>query len=97
MMMLKKAITRKRVILFLVLVFAVWILFLDDFNISRQVMLKNKIDEMEQQKLFYQQEIQADSALIRTLNANMDSLEKHAREKYKMKKDHEDVFLVEEK
>ncbi len=95
--MLKKAITRKRVILFLVLLFAVWILFLDDFNISRQVMLKNKIEELEQQKTFYQQEIQSDSMLIRTLNSNMDSLEKHAREKYKMKKDHEDIFLVKEK
>jgi len=96
-MMLKKAITRKRVILFLVLLFAVWILFLDDFNISRQVMLENKIEELEQQKTFYQQEIQSDSMLIRTLNSNMDSLEKHAREKYKMKKDHEDIFLVKEK
>ncbi|MFW5974619.1 MAG: FtsB family cell division protein, partial [Bacteroidota bacterium] len=83
--------------LFLVLLFAVWMLFLDDFNISRQVVLKNKIEELEQQKTFYQQEIQSDSMLIRTLNSNMDSLEKHAREKYKMKKDHEDVFLVKEK
>ncbi len=96
-MMLKKAVTRKRVILFLVLLFAVWILFLDDFNISRQVLLKNKIEELEQQKTFYQKEIQSDSMLIRTLNSNMDSLEKHAREKYKMKKENEDVFLVEEK
>lgn len=77
--------------------FAAWMLFLDDFNLFRQASLKNKIEEMEQQKAYYREEIKDDSAMINTLNANMDSLEKYAREKYLMKKDHEDIFLVIEK
>lgn len=81
----------------LVAMFAAWMLFLDDFNLFRQASLKNKIEEMEQQKAYYREEIKDDSAMINTLNANMDSLEKYAREKYLMKKDHEDIFLVIEK
>jgi len=83
--------------LLLVALFAVWMLFLDDFNMFRQLSLNSKIKEMEQQKEYYRQEIKSDSAMINTLNANLDSLEKYAREKYLMKKDHEDIFLVIEK
>jgi cell division protein FtsB len=95
--MFKKAFTRKRIMLLLVAMFAVWMLFLDDFNMFRQLSLNSKIKEMEQQKEYYRQEIKSDSAMINTLNANLDSLEKYAREKYLMKKDHEDIFLVIEK
>jgi cell division protein FtsB len=95
--MFKKAFTRKRIMLLLVALFAVWMLFLDDFNMFRQLSLNSKIKEMEQQKEYYRQEIKSDSAMINTLNANLDSLEKYAREKYLMKKDHEDIFLVIEK
>ncbi|MDZ7775816.1 MAG: hypothetical protein U5L09_09610 [Bacteroidales bacterium] len=84
--MFKKAFTRKRIMLLLVALFAVWMLFLDDFNMFRQLSLNSKIKEMEQQKEYYRQEIKSDSAMINTLNANLDSLEKYAREKYLMKK-----------
>jgi cell division protein FtsB len=80
-----------------ILLFAIWILFLDDFNIFRQMTLSNKIQTMEEQKQYYQNEIKNDSAMIKTLRTNLDSLEKYAREKFLMKKEHEDIFQVIEK
>lgn len=95
--MLKRAITRRRLIMLFILLFAIWMLFLDDFNIFRQMTLSNKIQTMEEQKQYYQNEIKNDSAMIKTLRTNLDSLEKYAREKFLMKKEHEDIFQVIEK
>jgi cell division protein FtsB len=95
--MLKKALTRRRLIMLFILLFAIWMLFLDDFNIFRQMTLSNKIQTMEEQKQYYQNEIKNDSAMIKTLRTNLDSLEKSAREKFLMKKEHEDIFQVIEK
>lgn len=95
--MLKKAITRRLLITLFILLFAIWMMFLDDFNIFRQITLGNKIRTMEEQKQYYQNEIQNDSAMIKTLRTNLDSLEKYAREKFLMKKEHEDIFQVIEK
>ncbi len=95
--MLKRAITRRRLIMLFIILFAIWMLFLDDFNIFRQMTLSNKIQTMEEQKQYYQNEIKHDSAMIRTLQTNLDSLEKYAREKFLMKREHEDIFQVIEK
>jgi len=95
--MFKKTFTRKRILGLLVLLFAVWVLFLDDFNVFRQLSLRDKIETMEEQKSYYREEIRKDSAMINTLKTNLDSLEKYAREKFLMKKEHEEIFQVVEK
>lgn len=95
--MFKKTFTRKRILGLLVLLFVVWVLFLDDFNVFRQLSLSDKIETMEEQKSYYREEIRKDSAMINTLKTNLDSLEKYAREKFLMKKEHEEIFQVVEK
>lgn len=92
--MFKKVFSATHVIIMLSLVFAIWMLFLDDFTVSHQMKLKDKITELEQKKEFYLNEIRKDSILIHTLSSNMDSLEKYGRENYLMKKENEDIFLV---
>lgn len=92
--MLKKVFSATHVIIMMSLVFAVWMLFLDDFTVSHQMKLKDKIIELEQKKEYYLNEIRQDSTLIHSLSSNMDSLEKYGRENYLMKKENEDIFLV---
>lgn len=92
--MIKKFLSGKRLVLLITLVFAVWMLFIDDFNVFHRLSLNNKIESLEQQKQYYRNEIKRDSALIKTLKNNPDSLERYAREKYLMKRKHEDIFLV---
>jgi len=76
------------------LLFAIWMLFIDDFNVFHRLSLNQKINNLEQQKEYYKNEIESDSMLIKTLKNNPDSMERYAREKYLMKKENEDIFLV---
>jgi len=92
--MLKKYLNGKRLIIIITLLFAVWMLFIDDFNVFHRLSLNKKINNLEQQKQYYHKEIKKDSALIRTLKNNPDSMERYAREKYLMKKKNEDIFIV---
>ncbi len=78
----------------ILLVFAIWMVFFDENSVVNQRELSKEIDGMENSIEYYEGEIQKDKQLISNLK-NPDSLEKFAREEYKMKKQNEDIFLVE--
>lgn len=56
--------------------------------------LENKFEEVESEKKFYLEEIEKNQKISQDLMTNMDNLERFAREKYWMKRDNEDVYLV---
>jgi hypothetical protein len=74
--------------------FAVWIIFFDTNNILTRNRMQQKLDELNTEKKFYLDEIRRDSILTQKLLTDSTWLEKFAREKYLMKKDNEDLFLV---
>ena len=79
----------------LVTIFAiVWLLFLDNYSYLEHRVLDEKIDELEENKDYYMQEIKKDTTSIRELR-NSDQTEKYAREKYYMKRDNEDIYIIE--
>ena len=49
---------------------------------------------MKQSKAFYQQQIAENQAFSRDLQFNVQAIEKFAREKHLMKRDNEDLFIV---
>jgi cell division protein FtsB len=59
-----------------------------------QRVLNKQIQGLEENKKYYQEEIQKDKQNIKLLK-NPDQIEKYAREKYYMKKDSEDIYIVE--
>ncbi len=59
-----------------------------------QRVLNKQIDELQDNKKYYQDEIRKDKENIKLLK-NQYQVEKYAREKYYMKKDSEDVYIVE--
>lgn len=74
--------------------FIVWLGFFDNDSIISRLEFRKKLNELKQEKKFYLDEIRKDSALtVKLLNDSL-ALEKFAREKYKMKKDKEDVYLL---
>lgn len=80
---------------FLVLVFfIIWMLFLDTYSYLDHRFLDKEIDELETNKEYYQKEIDKDKKSIKTLK-NSHQIEKYAREKYYMKKDNEDIYIIE--
>jgi len=74
--------------------FIVWLVFFDSNNVMMQQDLKAKLQELQVEKKFYLDEIRRDSILTRQLQTDTAALEKFAREKYLMKKEGEDIFLV---
>lgn len=74
--------------------FAVWMLFLDNYSYFDHRVLDNQIEELEDNKSYYQDEIKKDERQIKQLK-NPEQIEKYAREKYYMKKDSEDIYLIE--
>ena len=76
------------------LFFVTWILFLDNYSYLDHRVLNKEIDELEDNKTYYQEEIKKDKDQIKRLK-NPAQIEKYAREKYYMKKDSEDIYIIE--
>ncbi|UOY07280.1 septum formation initiator family protein [Muricauda sp. SCSIO 64092] len=75
-------------------IFAIWMAFFDTNSLLIHRELQQEINKLEQQKDFLQKEIEKDKKLLNELK-DPKALEKYAREHYYMKKDNEEVFLIE--
>ena len=75
--------------------FTVWILFFDarDF-ITSHFREKGELNKLEQSKRYYEQQIATTKQELEQLRSNPALMEKYAREKYLMKRDNEDLFLI---
>ncbi len=78
-------------------VFLVWIFFIDTFDIITQIRMNNEFKQLKEQQEFYKAEIEEDSIKVYNLNNNPEEQERFARERFLMKKDNEDVFIVRDK
>lgn len=87
-----KIISNKYVII--LVLFIVWMLFIDENSYINHRELNKEIDKLENANEYYKEQIEADKKVIDNLN-DPDSLEKYAREEYKMKKENEDIYLIE--
>ncbi len=74
--------------------FLIWMLFLDNYSYLEHRVLNQEIDEIEDNIDYYKSEIKKDSASIKHL-INNDRVEKFAREKYYMKRENEDIYIIE--
>ncbi|HLF46047.1 MAG TPA: septum formation initiator family protein [Chitinophagaceae bacterium] len=76
--------------------FIVWMLFFDPRDIYSQLEHTRELNNLKESKSYYQKEIAKESTELELLKTNPATLEKYAREKYLMKKDNEDLFLITE-
>jgi cell division protein DivIC len=76
------------------LFFLVWMLFLDNYSYLDHRLLNKEVSELEDNKTYYKDEIKKDNSQIKKLK-NPAEIEKYAREKYFMKKDSEDIYIIE--
>ncbi|MFM2264972.1 MAG: Cell division protein FtsL [Bacteroidota bacterium] len=75
------------------LFFCVWMLFLDNYSQLEHRVLNKEIKELETNKKYYQDEIRKDQNQINALK-DPNQVEKYAREKYFMKKQNEDIYVI---
>lgn len=78
----------------ILLVFAVWMLFFDTNSYLNHRELDKEIDKLEKANSYYKKEMEHDKKIIKNLQ-NPDSLERFAREEYKMKRKDEDIYIIE--
>jgi len=75
------------------LLFVLWMLFFDSNSYLKHNRLSNDINQLQKDKKHYLEEIKKDSIATKELTSP-EGLEKYAREKYHMKKENEDIFLI---
>lgn len=74
--------------------FTAWLLFFDknDFFVQRE--RRQELKALQESKRHYQTEIRKEKEFADNLKNDPATIEKFAREKYGMKRDNEDLFLI---
>lgn len=75
-------------------VFAVWMLFFDANSWLIHNELNSEVEALENEKNYYKREIEKDKKAIKKLSTK-EGMEKFARETYYMKKENEEIFIIE--
>tara|TARA_R110000868_G_scaffold88088_3_gene245736 strand:+ start:671 stop:1000 length:330 start_codon:yes stop_codon:yes gene_type:complete len=84
----------KNVFVLVLVVFAIWMLFFDANSWLIHHELNSDIDDLNNEKDYYRKEIEKDKKAIKKLSTQQ-GLEKFAREEYYMKRDSEEIFIIE--
>lgn len=78
-------------------VFAIWMVFFDQNNLVDQYRLRSQVKNLKREKGYYLEEMEKARKEYEELFTNEESLEKFAREKYLMKRENEDIFVIEKR
>ena len=74
--------------------FAVWMMFFDRNDFTLQVKRIQELHNLQENEKVMTLQIAETQQELKLLKTNPQTLEKYAREKYLMKKDNEDLFIV---
>lgn len=74
--------------------FLVWMAFFDQYHLFRQLDFSTEVNALEADKAYYQQQIDDTKAELNGLLDDPEVLERFARERYLMKRDNEDIFVI---
>ncbi|HHT34668.1 MAG: septum formation initiator family protein [Proteiniphilum sp.] len=86
--------TAYQIVMLVVLV--VMLFFLSDSSVAKRIRYETQIKELEAQIEYYHQQTESDRQKLHELQSNDEDLEKFARENYLMKKENEDIFIIDE-
>ncbi len=76
------------------LAFVIWMVFLDQNNLFQQYKSYKELKKMEQKEAYLDSEIVKNKEIVQKLTDSQEELEKYARERYWMKKENEDLFII---
>jgi cell division protein FtsB len=74
--------------------FVIWMIFFDTKDMLSQRERSQELRELQQSKAYYTDEIAREKKALEELKSNPAAIEKYAREKYLMKRDNEDLFII---
>ncbi|MCC8424030.1 septum formation initiator family protein [Mucilaginibacter sp. UR6-11] len=74
--------------------FVIWMVFFDKNDLLSQYQYHQEVSKLKAERDFYKEQNIKVSKDLDELNSDPQKLEKFAREKYLMRKDNEDVFVI---
>ncbi len=74
--------------------FVLWMLFFDRNDVATQYSYQNQKNNLEEEKNFYMTENEKIESTLKNIRYNAEEVQRIAREKYKMKKEKEDIYIV---
>jgi cell division protein FtsB len=74
--------------------FVIWMLFFDAKDMITQHERSQELHQLKESRAYYTAEIAKERKSLQELKSNPAAIEKYAREKYLMKRDNEDLFIV---
>jgi cell division protein FtsB len=74
--------------------FVIWMSFFDRNDVSSQLKRINELNKLQQSEKNMNRQISDTKNELELLKTNPYTLEKYAREKYIMKKDNEDLYII---
>lgn len=74
--------------------FVVWMLFFDRNDLFTQLERRSELTELRQSKQYFEKQITEHRKFSKDLQFNASAIERYAREKYLMKRDNEDLFII---
>lgn len=74
--------------------FAIWMLFFDRNDLTSQLKRMRQLIHLQDTEELLSAKIETTKSELELLKTNPETLEKYAREKYLMKKDNEDLFVI---
>ncbi|MGL4292356.1 MAG: FtsB family cell division protein [Bacteroidales bacterium] len=78
----------------IVAVFVIFMLFFDENSILKNIRYRYKIRQLNKEINYYQTVIDESKLKLNELNSSPENLEKFAREQFLMKKENEDIYLI---
>lgn len=78
----------------ILLIYIIWMVFFDENSFLIHRKINKEINQLETDIDYYKKEIELDKKIIEDLE-DPEKLEKFARENYKMKKENEDIYIIE--
>lgn len=74
--------------------FLVWMFFFNEKDLISEYKKKQKLTELQKSEKHLSEIIKETKEELSQLKTNAQTIEKYAREKYLMKKDNEDLFII---
>ncbi|WGD35053.1 septum formation initiator family protein [Olleya sp. YS] len=84
----------KNVYIIILIIFGIWMIFFDTNSLVNHHDVNKEKNKLEEQKDYYKTQINQDKEAYQELNSD-EGLETFAREKYYMKKENEDIYIIE--
>ena len=69
--------------------------FFSDSSLLKRIKYEHEIRDLKAQIEYYRKQTETDKAKLNELQSSLENLEKYARENYLMKKENEEIFVIE--